>query len=69
MKTNTLALAASAMLLVAISGQAFAATAKPHRWTETSAERAFNTSHAAMMTPQATPINTHPYHGGPKSND
>jgi hypothetical protein len=65
MKTNNLVLAASTMLLVAISGQAFAATAKPHRWNEAS-----RASHAAMVMPVvAEPINTHPYHGGPKVND
>jgi hypothetical protein len=64
MKTKNLALAASMMLLVAISGQAFAATAKPHHWTEAS-----RASHAAMVTPVAVPVNTHPYHGGPKVND
>jgi hypothetical protein len=65
MKKNNLALAASVMLLVAISGQAFAATAKPHRWNEAS-----RASHAAMVTPvAAVSINTHPYHGGPKVND
>jgi hypothetical protein len=70
MKTNKLALAASMMVLVAISGQAFADTAKPHR-TETASERqvhAFNASHAAMA-PETGPVNTHPYHGGPKVND
>jgi hypothetical protein len=64
MKTNKLALAASMMVLVAISGQAFANSAKPHRWTE-----ATRASHAAMVMPVAEPINTHPYHGGPKVND
>jgi hypothetical protein len=64
MKTNKLALAASMMVLVAISGQAFANSAKPHRWTE-----ATRASHAAMVMPVAAPINTHPYHGGPKVND
>jgi hypothetical protein len=65
MKTKTLALAASTMLLVAISGQALANTAKRHRWTEAS-----RASHAAMVMPAvAEPINTHPYHGGPKVND
>jgi hypothetical protein len=68
MKTKNLALAASMMLLVAISGQAFAATAKTHR-TEASGARAFNASHAAMAMPAAEPVNTHPYHGGPKVND
>jgi hypothetical protein len=65
MKTKNLALAASVMLLVAVSGQAFAATAKSHRLTEAS-----RASHAAMVMPVAAqPINTHPYHGGPKVND
>jgi hypothetical protein len=64
MKNHKLALAASVMLLVAISGRAFAATAKPHRLSEAS-----RASHAAMVMPVAEPINTHPYHGGPKVND
>ena len=64
MKTKNLALAASVMLLVAVSGQAFAATVKSHRLTEAS-----RASHAAMVMPAAEPINTHPYHGGPKVND
>jgi hypothetical protein len=63
MKKINLALA-SVMVLVAISGQAFANTAKPHRWTE-----ATRASHAAMAMPAAEPVNTHPYHGGPKVND
>jgi hypothetical protein len=69
MKTKNLALAASVMLLVAVSGQAFAATAKSHRWNEASSNHAFNASHAAMMIPVADFVNTHPYHGGPKVND
>jgi hypothetical protein len=69
MKNHKLAIAASMMLLVAISGQALAATAKPHRWTEASGDRAFTASHAAMEMPAAESINTHPYHGGPKVND
>ena len=64
MKTKNIALATSVMLLVAVSGQAFAATAKPHRLSE-----ATRASHAAMVMPVAEPINTHPYHGGPKVND
>jgi hypothetical protein len=64
MKTYKLVLAASMMVLVAISGQALASTAKPHRWTEAS-----RASHAAMVMPLAVSINTHPYHGGPKVND
>jgi hypothetical protein len=64
MKTKNLALAASTMLLVAISGQAFAATAKPHRWNEAS-----RASHAAIVMPVSEVVNTHPYHGGPKVND
>jgi hypothetical protein len=63
MKKINLALA-SMMVLVAISGQAFAATAKSHRWSEAS-----RVSHAAMVTPVSEVVNTHPYHGGPKVND
>lgn len=67
--TKTFTLAASMMVLVAISGQAFAGTAAADTWrhaqasSDRQAMRAYN-----MAAPAAYP-NTHPYHGGPKSND
>jgi hypothetical protein len=71
MTKKTLALAASIMAMVAISGQAFAGSTKANASVSPStaqAARAFNASHAAMYTGTVA-VNTHPYHGGPKSND
>jgi hypothetical protein len=71
MTKKTLALAASIMALVAISGPAFAGTTRANASPETvslQASRAFRASHAAMQADPAV-INTHPYHGGPKYND
>jgi hypothetical protein len=72
--TKNLALAASIMMLVTISGQAMAGTAAPKAryWPETTAPsdrqavQAFNAFGPATQT--AAP-NTHRYHGGPKYND
>ena len=75
MTKKTLALAASMIALVTMSGQAFAGTAKPNEWTEATARsdskvpRTFNASHAAMVAPPAVEPNAHRYHGGPKVND
>jgi hypothetical protein len=74
MTKKNLALAASLMALVAISGPAFAGTAKANASFKTASSAAlqgapaFRASHAAMQT-ETTVINTHPYHGGPKYND
>ena len=74
MTRKTLALAASIMAMVTISGQAFAGSTKASVWPEAvgpsaaQAARAFSASHAAMDTGTAAP-NAHRYHGGPKSND
>jgi hypothetical protein len=71
MTKKNLALAASLMALVAISGPAFAGTGKANETASLSnlqSARAFGASHAAMQTETAV-INTHPYHGGPKYND
>jgi hypothetical protein len=72
--TKILPLAASMMMLVAVSGQAFARTSAPNTWhqhqhqhqvTDLSAYGAFD-----QMPPiQASTFNTHRYEGGPKSND
>ena len=74
MTRKNLALAASIMAMVAISGQAFAATtnanASPEaiRPSAAPATRTFSAFHASMDAETAAP-NTHRYHGGPKSND
>jgi hypothetical protein len=78
MTKKNLALAASLIALVAISGPAFAGTTRANTWPETASPwdgqwdaqsaRAFRASHASMQTETAV-INTHPYHGGPKYND
>jgi hypothetical protein len=71
MTRKNIALAASIMAMVAISGQAFAGSSKANASPEAvshSAARAFSASHAAMDTGTIA-VNTHPYHGGPKSND
>jgi hypothetical protein len=74
MTRKNLALAASIMAMVAISGQAFAGSTKANPSRDAGspstaqAARAFNASHAAMDTGTVA-VNTHPYHGGPKVND
>jgi hypothetical protein len=74
--TKNLALAASIMMVVAISGQALAGTAAPKAryWpkatdpSDRQVVRAFNAFDPAMATQTVEP-NAHRYHGGPKSND
>ncbi len=74
--TTTLALAASIMLLIAISRQAFAETAPPDAryWSEATGPsnpqvvHAFNAFDPATAT-QTAELNVYRYHGGPKSND
>ena len=70
--TKTLALTASMMMLLAISGHA---SARARYWPvatghsdQQQAARAFNAFHQAMATQTVEPI-AHRYHGGPKSND
>jgi hypothetical protein len=69
---KTITLAASMMVLVAISGQAFAGTATTAAWrhsqtsTNPQVMRAFN---AVAVAPATVDANTHQYHGGPKVND
>jgi hypothetical protein len=70
------ALAASMTMLVAISGQAFAATDAPSAryWPEAaghSDQRALNAFNAfdPWMATQTDETDAHRYHGGPKSND
>jgi hypothetical protein len=73
---KNLALVASIVTLIAVSGQAFADTApkKAQNWPEatSSSDRqvvhAFNAFDPAIAT-QTTEPNAYRYHGGPKSND
>ena len=73
---KNLALAASIMMLIATSGQAFAGTAPKNaqNWPEatSSSDRqvvdAFNAFDPAIAAQTAEP-NAYRYHGGPKSND
>jgi hypothetical protein len=79
--TKKLALAASIMTLIAISGQAFADTAPKNAryWPEATrasgpqidAFNAFDPVIATQTTDvtQTTEPNAYRYHGGPKSND
>jgi hypothetical protein len=74
--TKNLTLAASIMMLVAISGQAFADTAAPNAryWpvatgaSDRQVVQAFNAFDPATAAQTAEP-NAYRYHGGPKSND
>ena len=64
---KTMTLAASMMVLVAISGQAFATpAASRHSQAAMNAQamRAYNS-----VAPATVDANTHHYHGGPKVND
>jgi hypothetical protein len=73
---KNLALTASIITLVAISGQAFAATtaASPQYWPEATGPsdqqvvNAFNAFDPEMAT-QAVAPDAYRYHGGSKSND
>ena len=68
--TKTITLAASMMVLVAISGQALAGTAAADAWhrshasTNPTAMRAYG-----AVAPATAEPNAHRYHGGPKVND
>jgi hypothetical protein len=63
--TNKLALAASLVMLMTISGQAFAETAAPSDQQAVYAAAAFN--HTAAK--DADVATAYHYHGGPKYND
>jgi hypothetical protein len=63
--TKKLALAASMVMLMTFSGQAFAKTAAP---SDRQAAYAFNALDRAVAT-DTDATNAHPYHGGPKYND
>jgi hypothetical protein len=74
---KNLALAGSIMILVAISGQAFArpAVSNARYWPEATGRSDRQVVHAfgafddpAMATQMVEPM-AHRYHGGPKSND
>jgi hypothetical protein len=70
--TKTLSLAASMMLLLAISGPALARTVNAQHTmaapTDQQAPQAYGRFDQATTTQTAEP-NTHRYEGGPKSND
>jgi hypothetical protein len=66
---KTITLAASMMVLVAISGQALAGTApdarhRAHASANPTAMRAYD-----AVAPATAQPNAHRYHGGPKVND
>jgi hypothetical protein len=63
--TKNLALAASMVMLMTISGQAFAETATLSDQQAVYAFNAFDRAAAA----EADAANTYRYHGGPKYND
>jgi hypothetical protein len=63
--TNKLALAASLMMLMTISGQAFAETAAPSDRQAVYAATAFD--HTVVTDRDAA--TAYHYHGGPKNND
>jgi hypothetical protein len=68
---KSFALAASMTMLVAISGQAFAATDAPNARPEAtgpSDQQVVNAFDSAMATQTDEP-DAHRYRGGPKSND
>ena len=74
--TKNLALAASVIMLLAASGQAFASTTAVNRYNRSEAivpldrqaADVFNAFDPAMATQMAEP-DAHRYHGGPKTND
>jgi hypothetical protein len=63
--TKNLALAASMVVLMTISGQAFAETAAP---SDQQAVYAFNAFDSAAAT-ETDATDAYRYHGGPKYND
>ena len=74
--TKKLALAASVVMLVAISGQAFADTAPPSEPHSSEAASAsdrqlvyVSNAFGSAAATQADELNAYRYHGGPKSND
>ena len=65
---KTITLAASMMVLVAISGQALAGTA-PDARHRAHASTSATAMHAYDAVPATAQPNAHRYHGGPKVND
>jgi hypothetical protein len=63
--TKKLALAASMVMLMTISGQAFAKTAVP---SDQQAAYAFN-AFDSVAAKEIAALDAHRYHGGPKYND
>jgi hypothetical protein len=75
-KTRNLAMAASVMVLVAISGQAFAKTATQNArdWSETTGPSDPQAAYAydafdSTLAAQPDEPDAYRYHGGPKYND
>ena len=67
---KTMMLAASMMVLVAISGQASAGTAAAEAWHRAHASASPTAMRAYdAMAPATAEPNAHRYHGGPKVND
>lgn len=66
---KTITLAASMMVLVAISGQALAGTAAAEAWHRAHASASPTAMHAYDAVPATAQPNAHRYHGGPKVND
>ncbi|WP_159011261.1 hypothetical protein [Bradyrhizobium sp. S69] len=67
---KTITLAASMMVLVAISGQALAGAAAADAWHRAHASASPTAMRAYdAVTPATAEPTTHRYHGGPKVND
>jgi hypothetical protein len=66
---KTITLAASMMVLVAISGQALAGTAAADARHHAHASANPTALHAYDAVPATAQPNAHRYHGGPKVND
>jgi hypothetical protein len=67
---KTITLAASMMVLVAISGQALAGNTAAEAWHRAPASASPTAMRAYdAVAPATTEPNAHRYHGGPKVND
>jgi hypothetical protein len=66
---KTITLAASMMVLVAISGQALAGTTAADAAHRAHASASPTAMHAYDAVPATAQPNAHRYHGGPKVND
>lgn len=66
--TKTITLAASMMVLAAISGQALAGTVTSKTRPDSQADASHQSAGAFASMPTDA-ANSHRYHGGPKTND